>query len=101
MFALRLSQMAQIIDMRAITPNGTPTPAPIATSLFPLDDPFDVGVAVVVGKTVLFDVPVVLLVVTFASAARPIIISESSSWKGDEPSGQAVLVPFAMGVPQQ
>lgn len=88
-----------MIDNKAIKPNGTPTPTPIATSLFPFDgDEFDALVDV--GSVVAFDVAVSVLLVRFESPARPMIICPESNSKG-EPLGQAVESPSTIGVPQQ
>lgn len=114
---LLLSQRAQAIADSAITPNGTPTPAPTAVADVPLllsqvavdvaaledcvaasvaDE--DAAVAVADADTVLESSSVL---VRLANAPRPMIILPVSIVNDSSPFGHTTLSPSTTGVPQQ
>lgn len=100
LFARLLSQSAQASVPIAMIPSGTPTPAPIATSCELLepdaDEDGDEEDVVELAVTVIVEVELVEVEdasVTFASAARPRMISASSKRKLS-PYGQTISVPL-------
>lgn len=100
LLALLLSMNAHANDASAMTPSGTPSPAPRATSCDPLDE--EEGFDEIVGQgDVEEEFAEADSVVTLARAACPARISASSSSKLSFPNGQTMLSPSITGVPQQ